>query len=212
MKVLSLDLSTTATGWATFEDKKLLDYGVIKPKVPGLTKMTYPEGALRKCLSIAEQIHELWLQEKPNIIIIEEINRGKNRLGQKTLDGLHFIVLDALDELGAINQIYFIDSDGATGWRSKSKLNLTHSEKQKAYNKRTKLQNKKIKAENKKRPRGSKIALEKEISRKTLACEKANKLFRLQLDDWERTTDGDIADAILVGYAFIVFDMPDKID
>lgn len=210
MKVLSLDLSTSATGWAFFEEKKLLDYGVIKPAVKGLTKMTYPEGALRKCLSISEQVSTLVLALEPDLIIIEEINRGKNRLGQKVLDGLHFVLLSFLDACYPINKIYFIDSDGATGWRSKNKLNLTHDSKQKAFNKGVKQENRKIKAENKKRSRESKIELKKEITRKTLACEKANKLFRLKLDDWKNTTDGDIADAILVGYAFIIFDMSQK--
>ena len=117
MLVLSLDLSTSCTGFAFFKDEKLTQHGHIKPKVKGISKLTYPEGALRKMHSLSEQVYEMVIQNKPDLIVIEEINRGKNRLGQKVLDGLHFIILDALDELGYLPRTHYIDSDGLSGWR-----------------------------------------------------------------------------------------------
>ena len=122
--LLALDLSTTATGYAVFkaDTKELLHYGVIKAKVKGITKLSYPIRPLYKMYSIADQIKELiedYQSKGFNFekIAIEEVNRHKSRLSGKTLDGLHWIVLNRFSE-DLLKRVKFIDSDGKTGWRN----------------------------------------------------------------------------------------------
>ena len=62
MTILSLDISTTSTGYAVFTDKKLISYGVIAP--PGKT--------LTRIEKIADEINLLMLEHEPDIIYAEE--------------------------------------------------------------------------------------------------------------------------------------------
>ena len=150
MILLSLDLSTTSTGYSVFDTQKplkesLKEAGYIKPKVPGITKLIYPKGALKKCQNLSEQIVELYERVKPDKIVIEEINPGKNRLGQKVLDGFHFILLDRMEPVIPI--IHFMDSDGKQGWRSAKCLDLKLSKNDKTTNARRRKRNKDTRAD-----------------------------------------------------------------
>ena len=62
MTILSLDISTTSTGFAIFTDNKLIDYGVIAPAGNAITRIE----------KIANKIEELMNQYKPDIIYAEE--------------------------------------------------------------------------------------------------------------------------------------------
>lgn len=195
MLLLSLDLSTTATGWALWEikNKSLNQYGVIKPKVPKVSKLPYPKRQLAIMKNMANQIVELVLTQK-NItrIVIEEVNLGKNRHSQKTLDGFHYILVDRLGT--KIDLVFYKDSDGPNGWRTN--LNFKLSENDKRLNK---LRRK----NNKKRPKGSKKA--RIINKKDLACRFVNLTYGLKLSMENKATDGDIADAIGLGHAVLHF-------
>lgn len=120
MVLLTLDLSTKSTGYALFVDGKLSETGTITPgKIKGISKMVYPESAYERNIRVAEQVTELYLKHEPDVVYIEEINRGINRIAQKSLDGLHFLVLDRLKSAkeDILTKIHFIDSNGASGWR-----------------------------------------------------------------------------------------------
>ena len=193
MKVLSLDLSTTATGWAEFTKTELKGYGVIKPKLEkGQRKAPYPLIQLYKMMNIAEQILDLCLKTDYDHIIIEEVVQGKNRLGQKTLNGLHWIVVERLWGASIAERIIFKDVSGPNGWRSD--LNIKLSAQDKLVNKKNRELNKKIGKQSQKLPL---------INWKTLSCRYVNKQFGLSLNANKTTSDGDIADAICIAKAFL---------
>jgi hypothetical protein len=196
--LLALDLSTTATGFAFFdiETGELLEKGVIKITDSKFKGLTYPEKQLQKMKAYSYEIMDivnLKLIEGHSLkIIIEEVNRHKSRMTGKTLDGLHWILLNEMLE-DTIKTVSYVDSDGLTGWRTTLGLFLTETDK---------LVNKDHRAKNKKRPKGSKkLPI---ITKKDLACRFANKHYNLDLDCVKKSTDGDIADAIGLGASFLL--------
>ena len=209
MILLSLDLSTTSTGFSVFDlsrplEQSLTQYGVLKPSVKGIAKLTYPRGALKKCQSLSEQIVELIDSIKPDKIVIEEINSGKNRLGQKVLDGFHFILLDRIE--GYIPIIDFMDSDGKIGWRSAACLNLKLSKNDKTTNtRRRKRNNETRKAAKKVGKRVTPGTILPIISKKHKAVEYVNTLFNTSFDVDETKVDADICDSIGLGVAYSTF-------
>lgn len=194
--VLSLDMSTTATGFAVLgtTSKTLIEFGVLKPSTKGgVAKMKYPRQQLTKMIDLAKQIVALIARVQPNFIVIEEIAGSKNRLGQKVLDGLHFIVAAAIEPF--LDKVFYYDVTGADGWRTHLKLRL--SEADKWNNKEAKKLNKTLK--------GQKLPI---VGPKHLACRFVNTLFGLCLNVDTAETDGDKADAISMGYAFLVHRLP----
>lgn len=196
--LLALDLSTTCTGWALYDrdSKKLLEFGKIKAKVKGLTKMTYPNQQLQKMRNLSEQIVSL-IKAQPVVplIVIEEINPSKNRMGQKTLDGFHFLLVDRMGE-DLVRMVRYIDSDGPTGWRTRLNLRLTEDDKRL----------------NKERKRLNKLASKHVpalpiITKKHLACRLVNKVFGMNFDVDKSSTDSDVVDAIGLGLAALSLDL-----
>jgi len=187
--VLSLDLSTNSTGFALFEvkTKKVLKYGAIHPKVPGLSKMKYPESALMKILDMTAKIKALILETSPDIILVEEVNRGISRIGQKALDSLHFFVLDAIrvSVKDWTNKIVYMDSNGKKGWRGKLGLKLSTEDKFFNLNSRNS---------------GNK---DKVINWKVLAQRWVNANYQTKFDVKLVPEDADICDAIAMGAAFL---------
>jgi len=176
-QLMSLDLSTKSTGYAVFDldSSTLIAYALLKPKAKGLSSMTYPEGSLKRIQSICEQIVTL-LETYPNVTQIEEINQHRNRIGGKTLDGLHFILLDRLQDKLPI--ITFRDSDGAVGWRRELNLGLTDEDKK--FNKLMRSQGRK-----------------KEVrTKKHTACRFVKQKYGL---DFDPDKENDLADAICLG-------------
>lgn len=203
MKVLlALDFSTTATGWARFSltTGELLTYGVIEPdfknpKVKGVPIHTYPEAQVLKIRRLSQQIVETLLMEDVSKIVIEEINGGSRagRLSQKVLDGGHFVLLEKFPP-HFLKMVSYYDSDGKDGWRSAYGLKLQLSTTDRVTNKDRKKMNKRLGKGVKKMPI---------ITQKNLACRYVNKVFGLNLDCDLRTTDGDMADAIGLGYFYL---------
>lgn len=194
--LLSLDLSTTCTGWASFdiESKKLVSYGILKPssKVNGVStsKMKYPEQQLSKMLDLAEKIRVLILNEKPFHIVIEEIAGSRQRLGQKVLDGLHWIVLE--QNRNIIPIVTYYDVSGLNGWRTHLKLRLSPYDK---------LANAEARKLNKQLGKGvTKLPI---VDWKTLSARYANSTYGLTLDPEASQFDADIADAVSMGNAFL---------
>lgn len=195
--VIGLDLSTTCTGWALFrrKDKKLIDYGFIKPSKRGLSEFKYPIKQLfimqQMSSEIAAMLREHSKTLKIEKIVIEEVNRGIARLGQKVLSGFHFILLTYIAAYN--NKIVYKDSDGKTGWRTNLGLRLTDEDKRK---------NKQNRALNKELERGSKLPT---INKKHLACRFVNEKFNKEFDVDRNTTDNDVVDAIAMTYAYLTY-------
>lgn len=194
MITLCLDLSTNSTGWAIFEDGKLKEYGALKPKVKGISAMKYPEGAYNRIIDISDKVKDLVADKNPDKIVIEEVNRGINRIAQKSLDALHFFVLDRLllvDPM-VFKKLAYCDSNGKKGWRGK--LDLKLDEQDKEWNRNAREFNKKNSADIKK---GLKKSLDI-IDWKDLSLRYVNKKFKLNLDK-DEAGHVDIADAIAMG-------------
>ena len=192
--LLSLDLSTTCTGFSIFdvESGSLVRYGSIKPSTKGgVAKMIYPKQQLTKMVDIANQLLTLIEGVKPTHIVIEEIAGSKNRLGQKTLDGLHFVVALVLEEYLSIVKYY--DVSGAVGWRKHLEIRLSDADK--AANKEARTLNKRL-------ARAQQLPI---TSWKHLSCRYANQKFGTAFDFEQRETDADMADSICMGYAFLTF-------
>lgn len=187
--LLSLDLSTTCTGFSVFniETKELIQYKAIKPEKISLKNMDYPEKQLIKMVAFAEQLAKEIYNLNPDFIVIEEIAGASQRLGQKVLDGFHWLVLERIPDY--LKKLEYYDVTGANGWRTH--LGLRLSEEDKLKNKEAKILNKKY---------SPKIPI---IGPKHLACRFANRVFKLNLDVDQESTDADIADSVCMGYAFL---------
>lgn len=177
MRLLTLDLSTSSSGFALFEDGKLLSYGVITPRVKGISKLKYPMNSLRKIISVATGVKRIVTESKPDKIYIEEVNRGISRISQKSLDALHYFVLLNLELENEYSKLRYIDSDGQTGWRTILGLRLSKAEKD----------------ANKKRKKG------KKITKKHLACNYVNAALGTSFDVDKNPGDSDRVDAIGLG-------------
>lgn len=147
--------------------------------------------------SMATQIRELVQRNEAtngeiSKIYLEEINHGVSRLGQKTLDGAHFILMDEFERHGMIDRVSYIDSDGAHGWRSRLGLKLNDYDKE---------INKKHKAINKRKKKGTPDLII--ITKKHLAMRYVNAQLGTTFNVDENPTDNDAIDAIGLGLAVI---------
>ena len=117
MKILSLDLSTKS-GWALFDNGKLICYGQIKSDY----KLTeeyphYPKNYLDMAKSMAVEINKKVISSDPCEIVIEETNKGKNRYSQKQLEFIHNEVIDILSDY----KLHYMDT---SEWRSLLEISL----------------------------------------------------------------------------------------
>lgn len=183
MRVLSLDLSTH-TGWAFFENKKLISYGVITLDISGFDingkpekNPQYPFNFITRAEQLASSIETNLINKyKPNFIVIENTILGRNRHAQRLLEFIHYAVLK-LESIPRVKIIYMNPSE----WRALLSLRLT--KEQKKHNVEVKTQTAKGK-----------------ITKKHLSVEYINKTFGLTL----RLKDNDIADAIGLASAYLV--------
>lgn len=192
--LLSLDMSTTCTGWSVLgiDSRKLLARGIIKPSTKGgVGKMVYPRQQLTKMIDIGNQLLLLIQNYKPACIVIEEIAGSKNRMGQKTLDGLHFVVAWIIQDY--LDIVRYYDVTGGDGWRTHLQLRLDDADK--AANKEAKVLNKKLAA-------SQRIPI---IGPKHLAVRHVNARFDTGLNFDTCETDGDQADSIGMGDAFLTY-------
>lgn len=193
--LLSLDMSTTCTGWSVFDidERKLITYGTLKPATKGVSKLIYPKQQLTKMIDLAFKIRALIEQYAPSHIVIEEIAGSRQRLGQKVLDGLHWIVLIHIQEF--IDLVTYYDVGGSEGWRTHLQLRL--SEQDKINNKEGKKFNKQM---------GKNVM--PIYDAKDLACRYVNQKYGLSLDPQMNQYDSDIGDSVALGDAFIQFRCP----
>jgi Holliday junction resolvasome RuvABC endonuclease subunit len=194
--VLGLDLSTTSTGFALIDadTKGLLKYGCVVPKVAGLSKLKYPRAALARILYLAQQISDLVKHYNPDQLVIEEVNRGIQRISQKSLDALHFFVLHYIDQHSPhlIDSLYYYDSDGRIGWRKHLNFKLTDEDKAHNAHIKTFKSSRKV---GKKKPK---------ITKKHLAQRYVEQVYNLKLDIDVDSKNEDICDAIAMTNAYLL--------
>lgn len=191
MKVLALDLSSK-TGWALFDEGKLTERGLIQLDRPIVDYYPeYPWNYWRAAGWQAQNVNDLVKRIDPEVVVIEETNRGKNRYTQKFLEFLHCRVLE--QPYVSSRKVVYI----STGvWRKK--LNMQLSKEDKKNN--TTL----AKAKRKALAIGAKVdrtglGIRGRIGKKHLAVRYVNATFGLEL----KMKDNDIADAICLGAAYL---------
>lgn len=172
---------------------KLIRYG----------KITADEGLYRHALvdynyfitarNIATKIMTLSSEFKPDRIVIEQTNQGRNRNSQKMLEFIHFAVLAVFYAHGYDKQIYYVDT---SAWRKTLGLKLT--KEQRVHNKSNSETKRKAKV------KGLRHAPKKgegKITWKHLSVEWANRTYNLEL----KLVQNDEADAIaLCSYGLLV--------
>jgi len=180
MRILALDISTK-TGWSSLDDGKLVNKGRLVVSIEDFNvndfpdrSPKYPHNMLSGAYKMACNIESILKQEKPDIVVIENTVKGRNRHTQRILEWIHKAVLEVLIEM-KIKPHYRDPS----WWRSIIGVRLTNDDKK----------NNKLVKEGKKKGK---------ITSKHLAVRIANELFELKL----LQKDNDIADSILLGLAF----------
>lgn len=117
MKILSLDLSTSRTGYAFFNDEDLVEYGAISPeRYTGCHLDRYPKKTIMNCRSIAVSLRKLCFKHDPDIILIEEVNPNK-RSGVKSIKSLAMLhgIIMAIFKMKWLNSTQIMTS---SEWRS----------------------------------------------------------------------------------------------
>ncbi len=181
MKVLALDISTK-TGWSYFESADSFPlYGTLHVKVEDFNVNDHPELSPKYPFNIviaademARQILDLYIKFLPDIVIIENTVKGRNRHTQRILEFLHKAVLDRFKDMRM--KLKYIDP---SRWRSVLEIRLSNDDK---------INNKLV---NQGKKRGK-------ITKKHLSVRAVNSLYNLKL----KLKDNDIADSICLGRAF----------
>lgn len=106
-KLISIDSSSTKTGWAIFENGKLKDYGIIDLHN---NKDSY--------LRLKEMVYNIWQlleYNKPNIIVIEKLNVGRNMQATRLLSK----IIGSIYCYSILHDDVFYFEIQASEWRSK---------------------------------------------------------------------------------------------
>lgn len=200
MRVLALDISTNA-GWAVLEG----DRGPPSPALPSLTFHgnvinnktaaeygTYPKGFVLAAQDIATRLIHLAQLHEPDVIVIEETNLGYNRYSQKLLEFIH-----CLFNLHMVSDHIPIKYISSSIWRRAVGVGLTKDDK--------KLNAKLSKAKSAAKRAGVKLdkealGIKGRVNKKHVAVRCVNGLWGLDF----RMKDNDVAEAILLGYAYLL--------
>lgn len=199
MRVLCLDLSTH-TGYAIFDGEKGSKPTLISSGTIDLDKQLYSFGPYPKTYRAASRymaalIHVRTGMYKPEAIVIEEINSGRDRYVQKLLENIHTAVLDQFENLMPHASIVYFNSDGGEGWRTS--IGLTLSKEQKKANAKLSKEKRECAAAGVKLDK-AKLGIKGKVNKKHLAVARANTDFGLTL----KQKDNNEADAICLGLAF----------
>jgi hypothetical protein len=187
--VLALDVSTN-TGWSRFVDGEYKTSGAL-PKVrfqnfnvnndPHLCP-EYPYNIVDGAAEVVRQIEQLVADVLPDVVVIENTNKGKNRHTQRLLEFIHLELLKML-RLRQAPVVYMDTSE----WRRIVELRLSSGDKK----------NNRDVSSGKKRGR---------VTTKHLAVRMVNERYDLKL----KVKDNDQADAVLLGLAYSLRHTPQE--
>lgn len=181
MRLLSLDISTK-TGYSVFDDSKLVSFGNIFTEVkdfnvnknPNLSPL-YPLNILNASEDMGEKIFQLWLDYRPDVVVIENSVKGRNRHTQRLLEWIHKAVWDRFTKV-SVKPVYMDPSE----WRKVLEMRLTKEDKE----------NNKLVSKGKKRGR---------ITKKHLSVRLINQTLGLKL----KLKDNDVADSLNLALAYL---------
>lgn len=209
-RVLALDLSTK-TGWAFFETTslseekplqafKLSSYGlIVLSKAILAFAGDYPTNVKRACREQVDKIIAKVIELQPTEIVIEDTVPGRQALSQRFLEWLHYSLLDAIEAevewnlvTLAMPRISYIK----TGvWRQTVGLKQSKSD---AKNNKIVNKTKDMPVELKKKMR-KEFGVRGRITKKHQSVRMVNERWCLDF----KVKDNDVADAILLGQAFL---------
>lgn len=202
MRVLSLDLSTH-TGFAIFDGElgqlpKLVASGTVDLGKSVLDFGPYPHCYRKAAREMVSRIIDATSSHTNGLLIahhvvIEEINSGRDRYVQKLLENIHTAACERLESF----PITYLNSDGATGWRTHLGLKLTKDQK-KANAKLSKA--KREAEEDGVKLDKKKVGVRGKTTKKHLAIEWAKQNYKNTL----KVKDNNEADAICIGAAFFM--------
>jgi hypothetical protein len=189
-RVLSLDASTK-TGWALFVDRELLKSGALpKVKVEDFNvnkdpqkSPKYPWNIMDAAEAMSRLMADLVAEHKPDYVVIENTNKGKNRNTQRLLEWIHYVWVRNMRHLPIV--LKYMDT---SEWRSLVGLWMTKEDTKR---------NREVKAGKTKDPETGKRR--GKLNKKHLAVRMTNELYGKKL----KLKDNDEADAILMGRAFL---------
>jgi Holliday junction resolvasome RuvABC endonuclease subunit len=200
MRILCLDASTHA-GWSLMEGEPgctkptILGEGLIENDQPVQAFGAYPGNYIHAATSIANRLFDLVIKHRPDVVVIEETNLGKNRYAQKLLEFIHCSLVAQL-VLGFVGEVVYLSS---SSWRQALDLRLDSEQRR---------NNAKIaKARKLARETGisinaakKKVGVKGKITKKHLAVNRVNEVYSLGF----KVKDNDRADAICLGLAYFV--------
>jgi len=133
MKVVGLDISTKS-GFAVAEidtEVRLIRSGTFfRDKDDQGVLDDYPKSMMAVVENAGEKVVSLIEEEKPDVIVIEETNLGRNRFSQKTLEWLHHYILER------VLSKYKVEYISTSEWRATLQIKMTKEDKE--HNKRIK--------------------------------------------------------------------------
>lgn len=128
MRIIGLDLSTY-TGFAKMINGVLSEVGKVDTQGV-LRDHQIPEyNSIYQARAIANRLVNHIVSFNPDMIVIEQTNLGKDRHDQKTLEFVHFAVLDMLEGLKMDNRVVYVDT---SAW--KTALGIKLSKEQRKHN------------------------------------------------------------------------------
>lgn len=205
MKVLALDMSTSM-GVALLErpnpdsEPKIVYYGTRSLPQTVLAYGSYPFCYVNAAYGIQAHVIELIELHKPDVVVIEETNLGKNRYSQKMLEFIHCIVVQWLSTNFSGRTVYISSSI----WRQTLGLQMTKDEKKRnsslsKLKKQSKDQDGKVdlkKFNELKKASG----IRGKVTQKHVALRYVDTVYGIKL----KTKDNDQADAICLALAFFM--------
>ena len=111
-KLLSLDTSSSKTGWSCFEDAKYKKSGVINFDT-NECKKKYKGNSDKRIEDMCSAIIDLLKKYKPDIIVIEKLNVGRNMVAVRHLSK----VIGVVYCYSILNDCYYHEIQ-ASQWRS----------------------------------------------------------------------------------------------
>ena len=219
MKILSLDPSTS-TGWSLFDKLTLLGYGTLdkvetkdyKQEIRSWKDYpdSYPNNLMQTAGEVARMCGGLYDKHSPDLVIIEEINKGRSRISQKLLCFIQMAIIDILQSKGA--EIKFLTTDcwrGITNTRSTKEDRNFNAKIARLKKKRKGDLDKQIKAKEITKADAAKInKLPAKIDGKVVgkrgtkdyALRRVKDIFGLEM----KKKENDAAEALLIGVAGLV--------
>ncbi len=194
IKLLALDISTSS-GWAYFEDKVLVEYGPAALDHTVREYGSYPWNFIQATKDMAERLMEIVYRFKPDVIVIEETNMGRQRYSQKVLEMIHGFFLSMLSHASAIkaNVIYVSSST----WRKAIGMEMSSADRRN----NSALSRAKSKAKSKGEALDkAKLGIRGKVTKKHLAVRYVNETYNLQL----KIGQNDQADAIALGTGYLL--------